>query len=348
MHLSIEIFLLLCLAWGFRSHCARDMKFAASSIYLNTTARVNDRPLIGVLSQPGNPAPANQSYIAASYVKFIELGGARAVPILYDAPRFEVERIFKAVNGVLIPGGGQNLSPHHPFFDTSSLLLNLTLAANSAGDFFPLHGTCLGFEALAVIVSGDGKVLTKFDSYDNASPLVLTEDGRAGSAFFGAFPATVLRGLQEQPLAMENHGKGLAISTYNGNHQLKDFFLVTSLSSDRKGAEYISTIEARKYPVTATQWHPEKNAFEWARKLQIPHSSAAVEVTHAAAKYLADQARRSSHTPESVQEEEDMLIYNYHTTYTGKGDPGHPGKESDFDECYFFKPYSANKMPAAA
>lgn len=66
----------------------------------------------------------------------------------------------------------------------------------------------MGFEALAVIVSGDGKVLTKFESYDNASPLVLTEDGRAGSAFFDAFPPDVLRGLQEQPLAMENHGKG--------------------------------------------------------------------------------------------------------------------------------------------
>ena len=31
-----------------------------------------------------------------------------------------------------------------------------------------------------------------------------------------------------------------------------------------------------QYPVTATQWHPEKNSFEWARKLQIPHSSDAV------------------------------------------------------------------------
>ncbi len=105
------------------------------------------------MPQPGNPAPKNQSYIAASYVKFIESGGARAVPILYDAPRSEVERIFKAVNGVLIPGGGQNLSPHHRFFDTSSLLLNLSLAANDAGDFFPvwqdlpfavlLHAACM-------------------------------------------------------------------------------------------------------------------------------------------------------------------------------------------------------------
>ena len=31
-----------------------------------------------------------------------------------------------------------------------------------------------------------------------------------------------------------------------------------------------------QYPVTATQWHPEKNAFEWPQHLNIPHSSQAV------------------------------------------------------------------------
>jgi hypothetical protein len=35
-----------------------------------------------------------------------------------------------------------------------------------------------------------------------------------------------------------------------------------------------------QYPVTATQWHPEKNSFEWAKKLQIPHSSDAVSTHH--------------------------------------------------------------------
>ncbi|KAK9908388.1 hypothetical protein WJX75_007144 [Coccomyxa subellipsoidea] len=332
-----------------RSDCgARIIPSNVSTSADTNSTKLNDRPLIGILSQPGNPAPGNQSYIAASYVKFVESAGARAVPIPYDAPRAEVERLFRAINGALIPGGGQNLSPHHPFFDTSALLLNLSIAATDAGDFFPLHGTCLGFEALAVIVSGDGRALSDFDSYDNASPLMLTADGKSGSAFFGAFPADVLQTLQEQPLAMENHGKGLAMSTYEGSERLKDFFVVTSLSSDKQGAVYISTMEARKYPVTATQWHPEKNSFEWAKKLQIPHSSDAVEVTHAAAKYLVDQARRNSHAPATLQEEEDILIYNYQTTYTGKGDPGHPGKESDFDECYFFQPYIAKSQPAAA
>lgn len=31
-----------------------------------------------------------------------------------------------------------------------------------------------------------------------------------------------------------------------------------------------------QYPITATQWHPEKNAFEWTQKLDIPHSPEAV------------------------------------------------------------------------
>ena len=31
-----------------------------------------------------------------------------------------------------------------------------------------------------------------------------------------------------------------------------------------------------QYPVTATQWHPEKNAFEWPQHLAVPHSSQAV------------------------------------------------------------------------
>ncbi len=44
---------------------------------------------------------------------------------------------------------------------------------------------------------------------------------------------------------------------------------------------YISTMESKKYPYTATQWHPEKNAFEWGDKLHIPHSKEAIDVTYA-------------------------------------------------------------------
>lgn len=60
------------------------------------------------------------------------------------------------------------------------------------------------------------------------------------------------------------------------NPDLGKFFKVLSLSLDKSGAAYISTLEGRKYPFTATQWHPEKNAYEWTPHLHIPHTTDAV------------------------------------------------------------------------
>jgi len=47
----------------------------------------NDRPIYGILTQPfdNNPYSYNSSYIAASYVKFIEGSGGRVVPIHWDS-----------------------------------------------------------------------------------------------------------------------------------------------------------------------------------------------------------------------------------------------------------------------
>ncbi len=49
---------------------------------------------------------------------------------------------------------------------------------------------------------------------------------------------------------------------------------------------------AAQYPVTATQWHPEKNAFEWARDLDIPHDKGAIAVTQAVANFVVDEVGR--------------------------------------------------------
>ena len=51
-----------------------------------------DRPVIGILSHPGDGASGrlnnatNASYIAASYVKLAESGGARVIPLIYNEP----------------------------------------------------------------------------------------------------------------------------------------------------------------------------------------------------------------------------------------------------------------------
>lgn len=47
---------------------------------------------------------------------------------------------------------------------------------------------------------------------------------------------------------------GLAWTAIDQNPKLKSFFDVLTLSADRGGAVYVSTMEARDYPITAVQW----------------------------------------------------------------------------------------------
>jgi hypothetical protein len=119
----------------------------------------NSRPLIGILSQPscGESATeadwtSNRSCIAASYVKFVESAGARAVPLLYNEPEETLIKKFAAINGILFPGGATSLDDN-PFYQTAEKLFKMVIKANDNGDYFPLYGACLGFQLLTVIVS---------------------------------------------------------------------------------------------------------------------------------------------------------------------------------------------------
>eukprot|EP00882_Tetradesmus_deserticola_P012072 GHRQ01012787.1.p1 GENE.GHRQ01012787.1~~GHRQ01012787.1.p1 ORF type:complete len:335 (+),score=143.27 GHRQ01012787.1:127-1131(+) len=263
---------------------------------------VNDRPIIGILTQPGEPAPDGHSYIAASYIKWIEAAGARVIPIMYDMTEQELQDRFKAINGLLLPGGGADLRPGHAFYDTAARLVQLAIEANDKGDYFPVHGTCLGLEALSLIISGNSSILSDMDAEDFPAPLLYTQDADS-SPFLKSLPPHITTNLQNQPLAMENHMHGVLMTSYEEpqNKRLKDFFKVLSLSLARDGLPYISTMEARRYPITATQWHPEKNAFEWVTSLHIPHSTDAIEVTQEVANFFVSEARKNTHAAVSTR-----------------------------------------------
>lgn len=70
-----------------------------------------------------------------------------------------------------------------------------------------VHGTCLGFEALAVIVSGNASVLSDMDAENAPAPLLYTDQADS-SDWLQALPPHLVRNLQDQPLAMENHMHG--------------------------------------------------------------------------------------------------------------------------------------------
>ncbi|KAJ8277669.1 hypothetical protein GJAV_G00078350 [Gymnothorax javanicus] len=298
------------------------MAFVLSAAF---TAEINNMPVIGVLAQElSSPQPLGSSYIAASYVKYLESAGARVVPVKINQTPDEYARIFNSINGVLFPGGGVNITSSG-YATAARIFYELAIKANINGDYFPIWGTCLGFEELTYLTSGKFLLRTT-NTTGVALPLIFTNDS-VESRLFSNFPSDVMSALASEPITENSHHWSLAVESYNKSQELRNFYRVLTTNYDGK-LEFVSTMEAYDFPFYGTQWHPEKNAFEWTRPY-IPHSPAAVRTTFFTADFFVNEARKSSHRFPSVQEELDALIYNYCPIYSGK--------KSAFEQIYVFK-----------
>jgi gamma-glutamyl-gamma-aminobutyrate hydrolase PuuD len=62
-------------------------------------------PVIGIFTQTLSNTPTNKSsYIAASYVQWIEMSGAQVVPIYSFSNTSDILTLLGKINGVLFPG----------------------------------------------------------------------------------------------------------------------------------------------------------------------------------------------------------------------------------------------------
>ncbi|KAI3879803.1 hypothetical protein MKX03_000422 [Papaver bracteatum] len=288
------------------------------------------RPVIGILTHPGDGASGrlnndkNASYIAASYVKFIESAGARVIPLIYNEPEEILYEKLNLVNGVLFTGGWAKTGL---YYEVVEGIFKRVLKRNDAGDHFPLLAICLGFELLSMVISKDTDILEKFSAQDHASTLQFVKPNNIEGTVFQRFPPELLQKLTTDCLAMQNHQYGVSPERFHENSALCSFFRVVTTCTDEDDQEYVSTVQARDYPITGVQWHPEKNAFEWGYST-IPHSEDAIQVTQHVANYFISEARKSLNRP-LTRKVLDNLIYNYNPTYCGKAGRG-------FDEVYIF------------
>ncbi|XP_064397282.1 gamma-glutamyl hydrolase-like [Halichondria panicea] len=283
------------------------------------------RPIIGIVSEKSYSS--EDSYIAASYVKFIESAGGRVAPILSSSTDEEINSLFSSINGVLFPGGGVSLNSSG-YGHVGSVVLQLAMKANDAKDYFPVWGTCLGFELLCHLVADKGtNVLSRVDATNLPLPLSFTDDA-ASSRIFSYLTPKLLTQLSSQSITFNSHSWGVATEMFQSSH-LHTFFKMLSTNKDRNGVDFVSTIESYDYPFYGVQWHPEKNGFEWTPHEDIPHTEPAVAVMQGLANFFVQEARKSSHSFPSASAEEAALIYQHTPTYTGD--------HSNFTQIYTFK-----------
>lgn len=262
-------------------------------------------------------------YLAASYVKFVESAGAQVVPIFNNLTTADYTELFSSLNGVLFPGGGANLHSSG-YFRAAEAFFQMAVTANSRGDVFPVWGTCLGFEALTVLIAGED-LLETFSAENTSMYLNFTVDALRASRLFGNLPGELIQALTTKPITFNNHRAGITPKAFDLNSKLREGFHILSTNMDLDGKEFVSTFEGRDFPFYGIQWHTEKNTFEWTRKEAISHDPDAIAVTQYMANFFVNEARRSQHHFPSVDAEHKALIYNWHTIHNPL---------SDFEEVY--------------
>ncbi|XP_056233452.1 gamma-glutamyl hydrolase [Seriola aureovittata] len=302
--------------------CSRAMPTA-----LNQEA-VNERPVIGILTQLVSDdvmKPFGRTYIPASYVKYIESGGSRVMPIRLTLTTAEYENIFKKINGLLFIGGAADLEASD-YARVAKIFYRLALTANNAGDFFPIWGTCMGMQLLTVLVAGEN-LLANTTAENIAMPLNLTREAHSSRMFQG-FPDELMKTLTQEPLTGNFHHYGVIVETFQENEKLQNFFSVLSTNVAENGAHFVSTIEGKRYPFYGVQWHPEVNRFQWDKKLNFPHSPHAIQLSSLLAEFFVNEGRRSLHQFDNPEEEASSLIYNYMPIYAGNF--------TGYEQLYFF------------
>ncbi|XP_029779456.1 gamma-glutamyl hydrolase [Suricata suricatta] len=214
---------------------------AASPGLCAPRASTSKKPIIGVLMQKcrKDMKSLGKYYIAASYVKYLESAGARVVPVRPDLTKEEYEKLFQSINGILFPGGSADLQKSG-YALAAKKFYDMARRSFDDGDYFPVWGTCLGFEELSYLISGEC-LLTLTETDGITMPLNFTK-GASQSRMFQSFPADLLKSLSMERLTANFHKWSLSMTNFTKNEKLKTFFNVLTTNTDGK-TEFISTME---------------------------------------------------------------------------------------------------------
>ena len=224
----------------------------------------------------------------------MEHAGGRSVRIPYNATDEILSKLIPNLNGILFPGGAADL----PQSARTAFKLAEQINDNDDDNVFPVWGTCLGFEWINMLVSNDDNILDDFDAENISLALNFSDDFDVSSSRM--FKDDLVRKIAStEPVTMNNHHQGVTPEAFNANDNLHSQFNLLSTNVDVNGKEFVSSIEAKDKPYFATQWHPEKNNFEFGVQTNgqpyeaINHSSNAIRVSQEMSRVFVDIARTS-------------------------------------------------------
>lgn len=256
--------------------------FASASVALGAFAQgINSQtaPVIGILTVPldSSVEPCitstaqraaygdEASCFTSFYAKFVESAGGRPAVIPFNANTTILDALFESVNGILFTGGGADLFLNQTYVQTASYLFEKVVASASGPNPVALHGTCMGFQTLAIVAARNDSVLCRncYNSENISWPLNLTAEG-AKSPIFTEAPSSVVETFTKENSTLNLHHDGVPPAVYEENPRLANLLTMVSTNVDRVGTPFVSMWQGKNgLPITGTQFHPERQYLEY-------------------------------------------------------------------------------------
>ena len=296
-----------------RKTIKKKKKTLASTIETRLEKSIKHRNVtIGIITAPwlSNVHDSHvTSYMAASYVKWLESAGALVVPLEFDLSKPKLLGFLRQLNGVVLIGGGIDNTRTHTasqfltYQDTLYFILNYVLYQNNIGNYYPVWCTCMSFEMTAIYLTENIR-LKKQEDFKK----YLTSAGNIGqdvinwtnsrSKIKDVFTKYELKDMKKKPTIFQAHCYCIPVKSKLAKNLSKIANItstnVSTSSCGKKGIKYISSYELKNYPVYAVQYHPEKPPFEYVNDgRRVPKTNIAITTSFKMARFFIDEAKKN-------------------------------------------------------
>ena len=269
---------------------------------------------VGIMTAPwlSNTDSHITSYMAASYIKWLESAGALVVPIEFDLPKPKILGLLRQLNGVVLIGGGIDNSKTHTheqflhYQDAVNYVINYSIYQNGIGNYYPLWCTCMSFELAAIFLT-ENRILKHQKSI---SEKFLEREGQIGpsvlkwtkkkSKLRNIFTNKEISEMSKKDSIFQAHSLSITCRSKLSKKLSKVANIVAVNTSvpghgGKGGVKYISIYELKKYPIYGVQFHPEKPPFEYVNDhKRVPKTDIAITISNKMARFFINECKKNS------------------------------------------------------
>ncbi len=216
---------------------------------------------------------------------------------------------------------------------------NDTCLVHKTTPTFPLWGTCLGFQYMA-IRGNNGARDTLGDYFANniSLPVEPTQKMFSSKLFSTAHPIErklMIQHMQQNPSTANVHYHGIPPSLFQTSTSLNNSYDLLGTSIGQDGKEFVAMMENKNHPFFAVQYHPERSLFEWADRENIVKDFSTIRLQSYFAAMFVNEARNNKHRfPTRAIENRWNLNGQYSKLFFG------PLEHEDEDQGYYMFKHS--------